>query len=54
MELKFLKNTLMKMEIQKSPYSMDANFFISLYEGLHLENPNNEPEESMWLWTTAP
>ena len=31
MELKLLKNTLMKMEIQKkSPYSMDANLYISL------------------------
>ena len=28
-------------------------FYIS-YEGLHLENPANEPEDSMWLWTTAP
>ena len=37
-----------------SPYSMDANLLHISYEGLHLENPNNEPEESMWLWTTAP
>ena len=33
---------------------MDANLLHISYEGLHLENPNNEPEESMWLWTTAP
>ncbi len=37
-----------------SPYSMDANLLHISYEGLHLENPANEPEESMWLWTTAP
>ncbi|MDQ1264157.1 MAG: argininosuccinate synthase [Campylobacterota bacterium] len=37
-----------------SPYSMDANLLHISYEGLHLENPNAEPEESMWLWTTAP
>ena len=37
-----------------SPYSMDANLLHISYEGLHLENPMNEPEKSMWLWTTAP
>jgi len=37
-----------------SPYSMDANFLHISYEGLHLENPAAEPEESMWLWTTSP
>ncbi len=37
-----------------SPYSMDANLLHISYEGLHLENPMNEPEESMWLWTTSP
>ena len=37
-----------------SPYSMDANLLHISYEGLHLENPNNEPEDSMWLWTTPP
>jgi argininosuccinate synthase len=37
-----------------SPYSMDANLLHISYEGLHLENPNNEPEDSMWLWTTDP
>lgn len=37
-----------------SPYSMDANLLHISYEGLHLEDPNAEPEESMWLWTTAP
>ena len=37
-----------------SPYSMDANLLHISYEGLHLENPAAEPEESMWLWTTSP
>lgn len=33
---------------------MDANLLHISYEGLHLENPAAEPEESMWLWTTSP
>ena len=37
-----------------SPYSMDANLLHISYEGLHLENPDNEPEENMWLWTNSP
>ena len=37
-----------------SPYSMDANLLHISYEGLHLENPNNEPEDEMWLWTNSP
>jgi len=36
-----------------SPYSMDANLLHISYEGLHLENPMNEPEESMWLWSES-
>jgi argininosuccinate synthase len=39
---------------QVSPYSMDANLLHISYEGLHLEDPNAEPEESMWLWTASP
>ncbi len=39
---------------KKSPYSMDANLLHISYEGGILEDPNAEPEESMWLWTTAP
>jgi len=38
----------------KSPYSMDANLLHISYEGGILEDPNAEPEESMWLWTTSP
>lgn len=37
-----------------SPYSMDANLLHISYEGLHLEDPSAEPEESMWLWTSSP
>jgi len=37
-----------------SPYSMDANLLHISYEGLHLEDPNAEPEDEMWLWTTSP
>ena len=38
----------------KSPYSMDANLLHISYEGLVLEDPNAEPEESMWRWTASP
>ena len=37
-----------------SPYSMDANLLHISYEGLHLEDPNAEPEDAMWLWTSSP
>ena len=37
-----------------SPYSMDANMLHISYEGGLLEDPWNEPEESMWRWTVAP
>jgi len=39
---------------KKSPYSMDANSLHISYEGGRLENPWNEPEEDMWLWTVSP
>src|SRR3989344_5073758 len=38
----------------KSPYSMDANLLHISYEGGVLEDPWNEPEESMWRWTVSP
>ncbi len=38
----------------KSPYSMDANLLHISYEGDLLEDPYNEPEEDMWLWTVSP
>ncbi|OIP57693.1 MAG: argininosuccinate synthase [Helicobacteraceae bacterium CG2_30_36_10] len=39
---------------KKSPYSMDANLLHISYEGGILEDPNSEPEESMWLWSNSP
>ncbi len=39
---------------KESPYSMDANLLHISYEGQILEDPAAEPEEDMWLWTTAP
>ena len=38
---------------KKSPYSMDANLLHISYEGGLLEDPFNEPEESMWKWTKS-
>ena len=38
----------------KSPYSMDANLLHISYEGDQLEDPWQEPEESMWRWTLSP
>ena len=37
-----------------SPYSMDANLLHISYEGGPLEDPWQEPEESMWLRTASP
>jgi len=39
---------------KKSPYSMDANLLHISYEGDLIEDPWNEPEEDMWLWTVSP
>ena len=36
-----------------SPYSMDANLLHISYEGGILEDPWNEPEEDMWLWSVS-
>jgi len=43
-----------KHEGERSPYSMDANLLHISYEGGILEDPNAEPEESMWLWSVSP
>ena len=43
-----------KKQSKKSPYSMDANLLHISYEGDVLEDPWNEPEEDMWLWTVSP
>jgi argininosuccinate synthase len=37
-----------------APYSMDANLLHVSYEGGILEDPDFEPEESMWRMTVAP
>lgn len=37
-----------------SPYSMDANLLHISYEGGILEDPAQEPEESMWRWSVSP
>jgi argininosuccinate synthase len=38
----------------QAPYSMDANLLHVSYEGGILEDPNYEPEESMWRITVSP
>ena len=38
----------------QAPYSMDANLLHISYEGGILEDPNYEPEESMWRITISP
>jgi len=38
----------------RSPYSMDANLMHVSYEGGELEDPAQEPEESMWRMTRSP
>jgi argininosuccinate synthase len=43
-----------KHEGDRSPYSMDANLLHISYEGGILEDPNAEPDESMWLWSVSP
>src|SRR5690606_32307133 len=37
-----------------APYSMDANLLHISYEGGILEDPDFEPEESMWRLTASP
>ncbi len=54
--LKYAQDHGIKIEQKKgkSPYSMDANLLHISYEGLLLEDPNAEPEESMWRWSVSP
>ncbi len=56
--LKFAEENSIPVEMKHkeggSPYSMDANLLHISYEGRHLEDPKNAPEESMWRWTTHP
>ena len=37
-----------------SPYSMDANLLHISYEGGDLEDPWQEPDDSVWRWSAAP
>jgi len=43
-----------KMKGGGAPYSMDANLLHISYEGGILEDPDYEPEESMWRITVSP
>lgn len=54
--LKYAENAGIPIEKKKnkSPYSMDANLLHISYEGQILEDPNVEPEESMWRWSVSP
>ena len=56
--LKFAEKNAIPVEMKHksggSPYSMDANLLHVSYEGRHLEDPKNAPEESMWRWSVNP
>ena len=56
--LKFAEKNAIPVEMKHksggSPYSMDANLLHISYEGRHLEDPKNTPEESMWRWSVSP
>jgi argininosuccinate synthase len=48
------KHNVPVTQTEKSIYSRDANLWHISHEGGILEDPANEPEESMYLWTTSP
>ena len=56
--LKYAEDAGIEIELKHiqggAPYSMDANLLHISYEGRHLEDPNAEPEASMWRWTVSP
>ena len=55
--LKYAEQHGIPVEMKKkggSPYSMDANLLHISYEGRILEDPAQEPEESMWRWSVSP
>ena len=56
--LKFAEKNAIPVEMKHksggSPYSMDANLLHISYEGRHLEDPKNAPDESMWRWSVSP
>ncbi|MEO6563248.1 MAG: argininosuccinate synthase [Nitrosospira sp.] len=54
--LKYAEQHGIPVEMKKkggSPYSMDANLLHISYEGRILEDPAQEPEESMWRWSVS-
>jgi argininosuccinate synthase len=48
------KHNVPVVHTEKSIYSRDANLWHVSHEGGILEDPANEPEESMYLFTTSP
>ncbi|MFN2105396.1 MAG: argininosuccinate synthase, partial [Candidatus Promineifilaceae bacterium] len=48
------KHNVPVVHTEKSIYSRDSNLWHMSHEGGILENPANEPEESMYLLTTSP
>ena len=55
--LQYAEKNGIPVEMKKkvgSPYSMDANLLHISYEGRMLEDPSQEPEESMWRWSVSP
>ena len=56
--LKYAEDAGIEIEMKHrqggAPYSMDANLLHISYEGRHLEDPNAEPEATMWRWTVSP
>ena len=48
------KHNVPVVHTEKSIYSRDANLWHISHEGGILEDPANEPEESMYLYTTSP
>ena len=48
------KHNVPVVHTEKSIYSRDSNLWHLSHEGGILEDPRNEPEESMYQWTTSP
>ncbi|MFN2116745.1 MAG: argininosuccinate synthase [Candidatus Promineifilaceae bacterium] len=48
------KHNVPVVQTEKSIYSRDANLWHISHEGGILEDPANEPEESMYIFTTSP
>lgn len=43
-----------QQNMQRAPYSMDANLLHISYEGGYLEDPATPPDKDMWRWTQSP